>query len=34
MLANVVLPGVNWRLLDSTNEVCKVTPFLDLCMNW
>jgi hypothetical protein len=27
--ADTCCAGANWKLLDSTNEVCKVTPFLD-----
>jgi hypothetical protein len=27
--ADTCCAGANWKLLDSTNEVCEVTPFLD-----
>jgi hypothetical protein len=27
--ADTCCAGANWRVLDTTNEVCKVTPFLD-----
>jgi hypothetical protein len=27
--ADTCCAGANWKLLDSTNKVCKVTPFLD-----
>jgi hypothetical protein len=27
--ADTCCAGVNWKLLDSTNEVCEVSPFLD-----
>jgi hypothetical protein len=27
--ADTCCAGANWQLLDFTNEVCKVTPFLD-----
>jgi hypothetical protein len=27
--ADTCCAGANWRLLDFTNEVCEVTPFLD-----
>ncbi len=27
--AETCCPGANWQLLDFTNKVCKVTPFLD-----
>jgi hypothetical protein len=28
--ADTCCAGANWQLLNFTNEVCKVTPFLDL----
>jgi hypothetical protein len=28
--ADTCCAGANWQLLDFTNEVCEVTPFLDL----
>jgi hypothetical protein len=31
--ADTCCAGANWQLLDFTNEVYKVTPFLD-SMNW